>query len=447
MGISVKKSVFIIGTVLVVGLGTIFGTMLIKTIKYTIENHAEKELEESQDLSFEEINQIVHNKPNSNKETGKAAGKELGKEAGKELGKETGKEAGKETSKEIGKEAGKKTEKEIGKKTDKEAGKETGKKIGNETENKIDSETKSNKEERNIENGYYANADGLNTSGWEAPSVEVGSNSKMALNIKNPTITVHAESAILIDCKNGKVLYHKNPTTQVYPASTTKLMTALAITELCDLNESVIVGDEIKLIASDSSRAYLREGERLTVQMLLEGMLIPSGNDAAYALAAYGGKKILNDEGADTKKAVNAFVNKMNEKVKELGLKGTHFKNPDGYDAEGQYTTAYDMGIISLEAIKNNTIKDITGKDRTRNIFLSGEDITWKSTNKLVVNGSGAFYKYAIGLKTGTSSLAGRCLVSAAEKEDKECISVVMNSTAAGRWEDSIALLKYGIEH
>jgi D-alanyl-D-alanine carboxypeptidase (penicillin-binding protein 5/6) len=137
----------------------------------------------------------------------------------------------------------------------------------------------------------------------------------------------------------------------------------------------------------------------------------------------------------------------MNEKVKELGLKDTHFKNPDGYDTEGQYTTAYDMGIISLKAIKKDIIREITEKDKARNIFLSGEDVTWKSTNKLVVNGSGVFYKYAIGLKTGSSSLAGSCLVSAAEDEDKQFISVIMNSTASGRWEDSITLLKYGMEH
>lgn len=428
MGVILKKKVFIIGTALVVGLGAIFGTMLIKTIQYTIEENADKELEKSQDLSYKEINQILQSKANSNRKT----------ELDQEINETNKTSAG--TSDLADSNVGNSilenssTENSILESEKNRAGKKE-----NESSRKL--------EEKNIEDGYYANADGLSASGWEEPSVEANSSPKLALNIKNPSISIDAESAILIDCKNGKVLYHKNATTPVYPASTAKLMTALVILELCDLNDTVKVGKEIQLIASDSSRAYLREGEKLTVQMLLEGMLVPSGNDAAYALAAHGGRLILKDKSADAKSAVNAFVNKMNEKVKELGLKDTHFKNPDGYDAEGQYTTAYDMGIISLESIKLDIIREITEKDRARNIFLSGEDVTWKSTNKLVVNGSGAFYKYAVGLKTGSSSLAGSCLVSAAEKEDKQFISVIMNSTASGRWEDSITLLKYGIEH
>lgn len=406
-----------------VGLGAIFGTMLIKTIKYTIEESAEKERKDSQDLSYEEINQILYNEDNTNRNTDSQESNSNNLTSN-HTDRNSNTDIFDEKNSQLGSNKGTIQNKE------------------NESE-----KFSQGNDDKNVENGYYANADGLNTSGWEEPSVEAGSISKMALNIKNPSISIDAESAILIDCINGKVLYHKNATEQVYPASTTKLMTALVILELCDLDDIVAVGEEIQLIASDSSRAYLRGGERLTVRMLLEGMLIPSGNDAAYALAAHGGKVILKDKKADTKKAVKAFVNKMNEKVKELGLKDTHFKNPDGYDAENQYTTAYDMGIISMEAIKYDIILEITGKDSTRNIFLSGEDVTWKSTNKLVVNGSGAFYKYAIGLKTGTSSLAGRCLVSAAEKEDKQFISVIMNSTAAGRWEDSITLLKYGMEH
>lgn len=414
MGVIVKKTVFIIGTVLVVGLGAIFGTMLIKTIQYTIEESAEKDLEKSQDLSYKEISHILQDKANSNQKTDKTS---------------NGTSYLEDSHRENSDMANSITESERNRVGEKEI------------------ESSREFTEKNIEDGFYANADGLSASGWEEPSVEANSSPQIALNIKNPSISIDAESAILIDCKKGKVLYHKNATTPVYPASTTKLMTALVILELCNLNDTVKVGEEIQLIASDSSRAYLQEGERLTVQMLLEGMLIPSGNDAAYALAAHGGRIILKDKSADAKRAVNAFVDKMNEKVKELGLKDTHFKNPDGYDAEGQYTTAYDMGIISLEAIKVDIIREITEKERARNIFLSGEDVTWKSTNKLVVNGSGAFYKYAIGLKTGSSSLAGRCLVSAAEKEDKQFISVIMNSTASGRWEDSITLLKYGIEH
>lgn len=266
-----------------------------------------------------------------------------------------------------------------------------------------------------------------------------------ALNISNPSIEVSAVSAILLDGSTGKVLYHKNATKKVYPASTTKLVTALVALDYCELDEKVTIGEEIYEIASDSSRANLIVGEQMTMKTLLEGMLIPSGNDAAYSVAAYVGRAALHKK-VNIEEAIQEFVRLMNRKVAELGLKSTYFMNPDGYDKEGQFTTAYDMGMIAMAAVKNKTIREITGMSSATNELLSGETVTWNSSNKLIVSGSGEYYKYAIGLKTGSSSLAGKCLVSAAEKDDKTYISVVMNSTSMGRWEDSIALLSYGIQ-
>ena len=265
------------------------------------------------------------------------------------------------------------------------------------------------------------------------------------LNIKNPSIAVDAASAILLD-DSGKVLFFKNPTETIYPASTTKLLTALVALDVCELDDQITIGNEIEYIEEDSSQANLEEGQKLTLQMLLEGMLLPSGNDAAYSIATFIGRISLDNRTANNKDAIQEFVRLMNEKVKELGLRDTCFKNPDGYDEEGQYTTAYDMGIIAVAALLNKDIREITGKSKTRNIFLSGEDVTWYSTNKLISSGSGQYYRHAIGLKTGSSSLAGSCLISAAQKDDQAYISVVMNSTDDGRWEDSIDLLRYGIE-
>lgn len=267
-----------------------------------------------------------------------------------------------------------------------------------------------------------------------------------ALNITNPSIKIDATSAILIDDNNGNVLFYKNATEPIYPASTTKLMTALVALDICKLDDEVTIGGEINSIAEDSSRANLEEGQCLTLKMLLEGMLIPSGNDAAYAIAAYVGRVSLQDEEADNKSAIKEFVRLMNKKVEELGLNNTQFKTPDGYDAEGQITTAYDMGMIAVEALKNNTIKEICSKSQAENVFISGEAVTWYSSNKLIVSGSEEYYQYAIGLKTGSSSKAGKCLISAAKKGDSMCVSVVMNSSTIGRWEDSIALLKYGLK-
>lgn len=268
-----------------------------------------------------------------------------------------------------------------------------------------------------------------------------------ALNIINPSLNLAASSALLMDAKTGKVLFHKNATDRVYPASTVKIMTALVALDKCNKDEEITIGDEISLMASDSSRAYLNKGEKLTLEMLLEGLLLPSGNDAAYSIAAYVGRKVSKDNTLSAKDAVKVFVGLMNDKAKDLGVKDTNFMNPDGYDDDMQYTTAYDMAIIAKESLNNELICNITKMQRARNIFLSGEDVTWNSGNKLISVGSDVYYKYAIGLKSGTSSLAGRCMVSAAEKEDQTYISVVMNSTATGRWEDSLTLLKYGIEN
>lgn len=277
-------------------------------------------------------------------------------------------------------------------------------------------------------------------------TVKVQEAAYAALNIINPSIQIDAVSGVLMDCDTGRILYHKNALNPVYPASTTKIMTALIALEVCKPEDEITVGDEVTLMASDSTRAYLSKGQRLTLNMLLEGLLLPSGNDAAYVVAAHVGRVISGNNNLDYKKAVEVFVTKMNDKGKELGLVHTQFRNPDGYDHEEQYSTAYDMAIIAREALKNERIIQITKKTKTRNVFLSGEDVTWKTTNRLISVGSGFYNRYAIGLKTGTSSLAGRCLVSAAQKDGKTYVSVIMNSTATGRWEDSLELLKYAMD-
>jgi D-alanyl-D-alanine carboxypeptidase (penicillin-binding protein 5/6) len=278
------------------------------------------------------------------------------------------------------------------------------------------------------------------------PEMVFDSKLEVALDITNPDIGVDATAAILFDADTKEVLYYKNPVQAVFPASTAKLLSSLVALEMCEEDEKVTIGDEITMIASDSTRAYLKEGQILTIRNILEGMLLPSGNDAAYAIAAYVGRKSLQSPNATKEEAVIEFVRLMNAKAKKLGVKNSCFKTPDGYDAIGQYTTAYDMGLIGVEAAKNKTIIDISGQSSSRNIFPSGEDITWNNTNKLISRYSGQYYSNAIGLKTGTSTMAGRCLIAAAERDGKEVVCAIMDSSSAGRWEDAIALLKYGLE-
>ncbi|HWT74061.1 MAG TPA: serine hydrolase [Mobilitalea sp.] len=278
------------------------------------------------------------------------------------------------------------------------------------------------------------------------PDMVYDSTLETALNISNPNISVAAKAAILLDADTQKVLFYKNPVQAMFPASTAKLLTSLVALQWCKVDEQVTIGDEISMIASDSTRAYLVEGQVLTIQNLLEGMLLPSGNDAAYAVAAYVGRKSLGNAKAVKEEAVAEFVRLMNEKAVSLGVKNSCFKTPDGYDAVGQYTTAYDMGLIGAAAANNSTITEISQKSSSRNNFVSGEDVTWSNTNKLITRYSGQYYSHAIGLKTGTSSMAGRCVIAAAEYNGKKVVCVIMDSTQEGRWEDAITLLKYGLD-
>lgn len=278
------------------------------------------------------------------------------------------------------------------------------------------------------------------------PEIQYDAELETALNIKNPDIEVDATAAILFDADTKEVLYHKNPVKVVFPASTAKLLTALVALEWCQEDEAVTLGNEIKMIASDSTRAYLSVGQVLSIRNLLEGMLLPSGNDAAYGIAVYVGRKALQNPQATMEEALHEFILLMNNKAKALGVKNSCFKTPDGYDAIGQYTTAYDMGLIGMAAAKNKVITEITELSKSRNIFISGEDVTWTNSNKLISRYSGQYYSRAYGLKTGTSTMAGRCLIAAAELDGRTVVSVIMDSTSTGRWEDSIALLKYGLK-
>ncbi len=279
------------------------------------------------------------------------------------------------------------------------------------------------------------------------PDMVYDSRIENALDITNPELDIRAKSAILIDANTGEVLYYKDPVIPVFPASTAKLLTALVTLDWCMEEEQVTVGDEVKMVASDSTLARIKKGQVLTIRNLLEGMLVPSGNDAAYVLAAHVGRKSLQNENAGLVEAIPEFIRLMNEKANSLGVVNSVFKTPDGYDAIGQYTTAYDMGIIGMAAADNDSILAICNKTTARNVFIDGFDVTWSSTNSLIVKESGRYYPYCLGLKTGTSTMAGRCLISVAKKDDKEVISVVMNSDAVGRWEDSTTLLKYGLDN
>ncbi|MCR1897936.1 D-alanyl-D-alanine carboxypeptidase [Irregularibacter muris] len=275
----------------------------------------------------------------------------------------------------------------------------------------------------------------------------------LATEDNQPSITVSAEGAVLIEQGTGEVLFQKEMDKKMYPASTTKIMTALLAIEYGDLDEVVTLGKEVESISEDSSRADLFAGQKLPLSQLLYGLMLPSGNDAANAIAVHIAKKTSNNPSLTEEQAIKEFAQLMNKKVKEIGAEHTHFVNPHGYHDEDHYTTPLDMAMISREAMKNQIFRKIvktpqlfyrTSKDLENN---EEEERSWQNSNELIQQGSRNFYPYAQGIKTGRTTSAGRCLVSSAVKEDVNVIAVVFKSTEGDVWGDSTKLLSYGIEN
>lgn len=252
-----------------------------------------------------------------------------------------------------------------------------------------------------------------------------------------------AETAVLMNASTGEVLYNKQMNQKMYPASTTKIMTALLVLENLDLSKTVTIDRETAL--TGECQIYLSEGEKVTVEQLLYAMLLKSANDAAVALA----KEVAG--------SVPKFADMMNARAKELGAKNTNFVTPNGLHDDNHYTTAYDLAMITREAMKNKEFRKIittlrytipeTNKSNIRE--LKNPNKLLYSKSKLLVNGTIKSIKYdgATGVKNGYTSEAGRCLVASAKRGGIELISVVLNTTADGKFADSIALLDYGFDN
>ncbi|MEA4966278.1 MAG: D-alanyl-D-alanine carboxypeptidase family protein [Oscillospiraceae bacterium] len=229
---------------------------------------------------------------------------------------------------------------------------------------------------------------------------------------------VSAVHAVLLDADSGRVLYEKNAEERALIASTTKIMTALLVCEQCNLADRVRIPKAA--VGIEGSSIYLREGEILTVQDLLYGMMLHSGNDAAMALAIYCG----GTEGD--------FVALMNDKAGLLGLSQTHFANPNGLDNDGNFSTALDLARLAAYAMKNSDFRCTVS---CKTVTIGSRSL--RNHNKLLFR-----YEGAIGVKTGYTKAAGRILVSAAERSGRQLIAVTIN--APDDWNDHTALLDYG---
>lgn len=241
----------------------------------------------------------------------------------------------------------------------------------------------------------------------------------------------NSKSAILLDATTGTILYKKNENERLAPASMTKVMSMLLIMEAIDggslsLEDEVVISENAASMGG--SQVYLQAGEVYQVKELLKGIAVASGNDAVVAMA----EKVSG--------TVDDFVQRMNERAKELGAIDTNFVNPHGLDAENHYTTAYDMALFAKELLKHPTILQYTSIYEDYLQKKDGSSIWLVNTNKLV-----RFYDGVDGLKTGFTTTAGYCLTATAKKNNLRLISVVMGAeTSDKRSSDTTSLLNYG---
>lgn len=203
---------------------------------------------------------------------------------------------------------------------------------------------------------------------------------------------------------------------RIYPASITKLFTAYVAMQYVDPETEITAGDALDLVAWGSSVAKIQKGDVLTASQLVEAMLLPSGNDAAYLLACEAGRVIESNPDLRAPIAVDAFISQMNAQAKALGMTDTHFVNPDGIHDPGHYTTFADLVILGKLSLENPTIMEhaITP---IKEVTLHGQTIQWKNTNALINPATEYYCPYAIGLKTGQTPSAGSCLLSAFRKD------------------------------
>lgn len=266
---------------------------------------------------------------------------------------------------------------------------------------------------------------------------------------EQPSPAPHAEAALLVDMKSGKVLYNKNENKKMYPASITKIMTAILTLESgIDFGETVIATeDAISPITNKHSHMGILVGEELTIENLIYGMLVYSANDAANVLAV----RIAG--------SLDAFVDMMNAKATELGAMNTHFANAHGFHDDNHYTTAHDISLIAQYAMKNETFREIVKTDmytmEATNKYKETRYLS--STNHLISRRrqAGYFYNKAIGIKTGYTDESGYCLASAAVSGDTELLSVVLNCHSISdddiggfySFVDSKSLFEYGFKN
>lgn len=263
----------------------------------------------------------------------------------------------------------------------------------------------------------------LQTSKQNVANSEENKNSN---KINNPEL--NARIALIYDRASGRIIYEKNGNKQTPMASTTKILTSIVILENADLKETVTIGS--KAAGTGGSRLGLKKNDKITVNDLLYGLMLRSGNDAAVALALHVGGSI------------EEFADMMNKKAEELGLTNSHFVVPHGLDNEGHYTTAYELAKMADYALNIPKFKEIVSS-KSATIYINGYPKAINNTNNLLGSVSGVY-----GVKTGFTNGAGRCLVSSCKRGELDIITVIIGAnTNNQRTADTKELIEYAFNN
>lgn len=269
----------------------------------------------------------------------------------------------------------------------------------------------------------------------------------------NQEMQIYSDAVVLIEGKTGKVLFEKNMNERRYPASTTKILTAILAIEKCDLNELATASDQaVNTIKSGYTIANIQVGETFTIEQLLNVLMLQSANEAANVIAEH------------ISGSVSEFAKLMNEKAKEIGCTNTNFVNANGAHDENHYSTAYDMALIAKYCMKNEIFRTFANKmecslpmtdlwqQKINELKEKGKDEqperVFKNTNKLLIPDNMYYYPYCTGMKTGFTTPAKNCLISSANKDGFETIVVVLHAEAteeglSARYLDTINLFEY----
>lgn len=253
-------------------------------------------------------------------------------------------------------------------------------------------------------------------------------------------VEVTSPNAILIDIESGKILYEKDAYSMVYPASTTKVLTAIMALESCNLNDTATASyNAVMSVPYDGTTAAIQVGETWTIEQLVQAMMVCSANEAANIIAEHIGG------------STESFATMMNTRAKELGAKTTNFVNANGLHSDKHYTTVYDMAMITRYGMLNvPEFKKIANQKKfslPNTSFYDKGDRNFTTTNKIIDPSSSYYYEYATGIKTGYTSKALNCIVASAEKDGVELIVVVFGAQgASARTADVKELFNYGFE-